>query len=234
MSLVEGFRLAWRGVMGNKMRSFLTALGVIIGVAAVIALVSVGQGANSQVTAQVQGLGTNLLQVIPFRFNGAVFTLQNTADIQSRVPEVTNVMPVLQGNVTARWSDQTWQTQLQGVTEVYPQVKNAKLQSGSFFTAADVQNRSKVAIIGQTTAQELKMFGNPVGQTITLNGQPFTVIGELAPIGGAAGGQNQDDTVIVPVTAAERVLGTTSLSYLAMQAVSAEEAPLATAHLQAI
>jgi putative ABC transport system permease protein len=234
VSLREAFVVAWRGLAANKLRSFLTALGVIIGVAAVIALVAVGQGASAQVTAQVRGLGANLIIVTPERNKGTVLTLRNVQDVPTRVPEVTAAMPVVQGAVTARWRDQSWQTTLQGVTDAFPQLRGMNVLLGRFLSGDDVTQRRRVAVLGTTVLQELHVSGNPVGQVITVNGIPFTVVGVLAPAGGNSGGQNQDDAVFAPVTAAQRLLGTTSLSAVYYQARDEGVAPLAAGHLQAV
>ncbi len=234
MNVAEAFRLAWGGILANKLRSFLTALGVIIGVGAVITLVAVGQGTTQQITQRLSALGSNLIIVFPAPNKGVRLTAADAANAQSQVPYLTASMPVVSGGVTVAWQAQSYSTSLNGVTPNYPQLRNAPVGEGSFFTAQDVQSRSLVVVLGQTVVQQLQMTGDPVGQTVSVNGYPAQVVGVQATIGGSTGGQNQDDVVLMPYTSAQRILGTAYVNQLYFQVNNGNDAALATAWLQAI
>jgi len=234
MNVGEAFRLAWDGILSNKLRSFLTALGVIIGVGAVIALVAVGQGSTQQITSQLTALGSNLIVVTAAPNKGVHLTAADATDAQGRVPYLSASMPVVNGSVTAVWQNQNWATSLQGVSPNYPQLRNASVADGSFFTQQDVTNRSLVVVLGPSTVQSLNMTGNPVGQTVAVNGYPAQVVGVLATRGGSTGGQNQDDVVLMPYTTAERILGTAYVNQLYFQVDNGNDAAIASAWLQAI
>jgi putative ABC transport system permease protein len=234
VNVAEAFRLAWGGILANKLRSFLTALGVIIGVGAVITLVAVGQGTSQQITQRLSALGSNLIIVFGAPNKGARLTAADGPEVQSRVPYITASMPVVSGSVTAIWTDQNYSTTLNGVTPNYPQLRNAQVAEGSFFTSADVANRSLVAVLGPTVVQQLNMVGDPVGQTVAINGYPTRVVGVLASRGGSTGGQNQDDIVLMPYTSAQRILGTAYVNQLYFQVDNGNDAALASAWMQAI
>jgi putative ABC transport system permease protein len=234
MSLREALRLAWAGILANKLRSFLTALGVIIGVFAVIALVSVGQGTTESITSQLSALGSNLIIVYPQPNMGARLTVAQAADAQSRVPYLTAAMPLVTGGVTVAWQNQSYATTVNGVTPNYTTVRSATMAQGQFLTDADVSGRSLVAVLGPTVVQQLAISGDPVGQKVSVDGYPVTVIGVLASRGGSATGQNQDDVIVMPVTTAQRILGTAYLSAIYFQVDNGQNAALAAGWLQAI
>ncbi len=234
MSVFQAMRLAWQGILANKLRSFLTALGVIIGVAAVIALVSVGQGTTQSITAQLSSLGSNLIIVTPAPNMGVRLTVAEAGDAQSRIPYLTAALPMLGGGVTAGWQDQSYATTLDGVTANYPAVRNATVAEGRFFTDADVTGRQLVSVLGPTVVQQLGIRGDPVGQTVAINGYPTTVVGVLTSVGGTGTGQNQDDVVLMPVSSAQRILGTAYVSMIYFQVDSAQHAAVAAGWLQAI
>ncbi len=234
MNVFEAMGLAWQGIVSNKLRSFLTALGVIIGVAAVIALVSVGQGTTQSITARLSSLGSNLIIVSPAPNMGVRLTVAEASDAQSRIPYLTAALPLLGGSVTAGWEDQSYATTLNGVTANYPAVRDATLAEGQFFTNADVTNRSLVSVLGPTVVQELGITGDPVGQTVAINGYPTTVVGVLTSVGGTSAGTNQDDIVLMPVSSAQRILGTAYVSAIYFQVDTAQHAAVAAGWLQAI
>jgi putative ABC transport system permease protein len=216
------------------MRTALTMLGVIIGVAAVITMVALGEGASQRVTASISSLGTNLVTVIPgnprIRFGGpggeaaAVTTL--TADDASAIarhfPEtVVAVAPSARGGVTVKLGDKSHETSLIGTTPDYRTVNNAPLQAGRFLSQADVDGRLKVAVIGTTVVAQLT--GDPntelVGVTVQINRSAYKVVGILKTKGAGAFGQDQDDMVLVPVsTALRRVLNRTYLGSISIEA----------------
>ena len=234
MNLAEGLRMAWLAIRGNVLRSFLTALGIIIGVATVIAIVALGQGSRAQVTKAVQSLGTNLVVAVPSPRQGARFTADMAADLASRVPDVVAAMPVIAGSATVVWTNQNYSTTMDGVSEAWPQMHGVGVAQGAFFTSDQVAQHASVAVLGQTVVQNLGFTRGAVGQQVFINGHPFTVTGVLNSIGSSAGGQNQDDVVLIPYTSAELVAGTVYPQQLDFQVKSADDAPLVVGTLQMI
>jgi putative ABC transport system permease protein len=240
MKLWESIRLAWHSLGANKLRSALTTLGIIIGVAAVIALLSLGRGVQTSITSQIQSIGTNLLYVRPgAQTQGGVraevgsavtLTLDDARALAdpANVPSAVAVAPQVNsfGQVVA--SGQNARTQILGVTPEYAQVRNYQVLSGEFIQASHVTARSAVAVLGYTTAANL--FGDPesaVGQSIRINGQPFRVIGVLASKG-TIGPFSQDDLVMVPLTTVQtrlfrgaNVRGSDSVSLISVQVADA-------------
>jgi putative ABC transport system permease protein len=203
-------RLALSRLRTSRLRTFLTMLGVIIGVASVVALVGVGQGATSGITARLQGLGTNLLTVSPGSTTsgftrsaaGSATTLTEDdaaaiaglADIAAVEPEVSTQGFLVNG-------DSNTTTTLLGTTPAYPQVRAYDIAQGSFFNDASVDNALRVVVLGATTASDLGIEGDAVGRTITITGVPFEVVGVLATKG-TSGAFSQDDQAIIPLTTA--------------------------------
>lgn len=211
MPWVETFRVAWRSVKANKMRSFLTMLGIIIGVASVIVMSAVGAGATSSVTQKVEGLGSNLLTVMPGastyggvnRGEGSASTLTyaDANAIASEDPDVAAVAPVENTGGQVVFQSNNMSTAIQGTTSSYLQIKSATFAEGRFFQPQEVTDGSNVAVLGSQVAQTLFTGTgvDPVGQTIDINQIPFTVIGVLNSLG-SNGFQNLDDEVTVPIT----------------------------------
>jgi putative ABC transport system permease protein len=211
---------AFRALRRNKMRSILTMLGIIIGVAAVIAMVSVGQGANVAVQKQIESLGTNLLMVMPGSTTAggvrsgwggvSTLTLQDAAAIKRECPAVNAVTYFRRQGVQVIYGNKNWSTTAQGTTPEFAQVRNWNTSAGSFFTARDDATANRVVVIGQTVATQLFGQGeDPVGAQIRILEVPFTVIGVLEGKGQAGYGQDQDDVLLMPFnTAVRRVLGT--------------------------
>ena len=234
MRLWEAVKMAWAGLAGNRMRSLLTMLGVIIGVGAVIALVSVGEGTRRQVTSQIQSLGSNLIMIVPRSNTVARLTVEDAAQLEQRVPSLARVIPDISRNgATVKWQDQTYDTTLEGTTDGYPVVRESPLQAGRFITPDDVTNRTKVAVIGYKVFTDLFGSRMPLGQRVAINGEPFTVVGLMAPKGQGQG-VNQDDRVLVPVTTAQRLLGTNRIAMLYAQAKTPDQAQAAVDHITAI
>lgn len=233
MSVWEGVKMAWKGLAGNKMRSLLTMLGVIIGVGAVIALVSVGEGTRQQVTNQIQSLGSNLIMVSARPRTAAVLTVDDATQLEQRVPSVKQVIPDLSSSTTVKWQDQTYDTTVEGTTQGYPEVRQSPLATGRFITADDVAGRRKVAVVGTQVLSSLFQGRSPLGQQISINGEQFTVIGLLAQKGQGQG-SNMDDRVLIPITTAQRLLGTNRVSMLYAEAKSADDAQVAVNHIKAI
>ena len=214
MSVFEALRLAWQGLMGNRLRSGLTMLGILIGVGAVILLVAVGNGASVQVQAQVAALGSNIVYIYPSSTraaggvsqgfgSGSTLTQADVTSLnnQAQAPHIVTAIPVTQASGNMTWQNQNWFAQTTGSTADFPEVRAYTMATGSFFTAADVQSNSKVVVVGKTVVDSLFQGQDPVGQQIKINRQTFTVIGTFAAKGSAALG-NQDNIAVVPITTA--------------------------------
>ncbi len=200
----------------NKLRSALTMLGIIIGVGAVIAMVSVGQGAQVMVQDQIKSIGTNVLYVWPGSLSsggvhlgaGAAKTLtdDDVVAIEREVPLVAAATPIVRASGQFVVGDQNWFTQIQGTNEKFPEIKDWPLQAGSFFDTADIRAASRVIVLGKTVADNLFPGMNPVGQMVRVGNLPFRVAGVLAPKGQSLMGQDQDDTSVAPYTTVQKKL----------------------------
>jgi putative ABC transport system permease protein len=210
--------IALRALRRNKMRSVLTALGIIIGVASVVAMVAVGNGAQANITKQVSALGQNLLSVFAgSRRAGGVnsglgsasaITLEDSDIIAREVPDVIAISPEISASAQAIANGRNWSTTIVGESQDYLKIRDWKLTAGSMFNERDVRGAAKVAVIGSKTAAEL--FGplNPVGQSVRVKNIPFIIIGVLESKGAGMGGMNQDDRLIIPFTTAmKRITG---------------------------
>ena len=215
MSVLEGLRLAVNGLLANRLRSALTMLGILIGVSAVILLVGVGNGASVAVQQQIQSLGSNLLTVFSSSAKSAggvsqgfgsasTLTLDDVKAITNRqsAPDVVTAIPSTGGRAQLIYGSLNWNSSLVGTSQDFPSVRNYQLSSGQFFTSADVDASSKVAVIGQTVVTNLFPSSDPIGQVIKINGQSFRIIGVFAQKGSSGGFNNQDDVVVVPITSA--------------------------------
>ena len=210
MKLWAILKVALRALSRNKMRSALTMLGIIIGVGAVIAMVSIGQGAQSVVQEQIQAMGTNILQVWPASRNlggvrtgaGASNTLvaSDVDAILREVPTVSLASPMTRASGQLIFGNQNWFTQLQGTNENFPPIRNWPVAQGNFFTDADVRAAARVIVLGQTVVTNLFQGLDPVGQIIRVRNLPFVVVGVLSPKGQSLMGQDQDDIAILPYT----------------------------------
>ena len=226
-------KIAFRALARNKSRSALTMLGIIIGVAAVIAMVSIGQGAQASVQEQIESMGTNLLFVTAGSANiGGVrsgtgdtgantLTVQDLEAIKREVPSVAMVSPSVNTRAQMATTSRNWNTQIQGVSEEYPGIRKWAVASGDFFTAADVRSAARVLVIGQTLAENLFPGEDPVGQTIRVTNLPFKVVGVMARKGQDPQGRDQDDVAFAPYTAVQKkLLGSTRLQTAYVSAVS--------------
>ncbi|MCC6588439.1 MAG: ABC transporter permease [Bryobacterales bacterium] len=223
-------KMALRALARNKVRSALTMLGIIIGVASVIAMVSLGQGAQKQVQQQINAMGTNLLIVMPgsqnmggVRSGAGTGTTLTVDDVEAltQASTVAAVSPSVTAPVTVVTGNQNWSTRALGVSTSYPQIRNHDVASGEFFTNADVRSAARVALIGSTVANNLFPTSDPVGETIRLRNLPFRVIGVLQTKGQSQMGQDQDDIILIPYTTAmKKLLSTTQVSMAYVSAVS--------------
>jgi len=227
----DHFLQAARAIFAHKVRSFLSVLGIVIGVAAVIAMIALGQGANESISKSLSSLGSNLLMVRPGSHQthgvsleaGAVtrLTIQD-ADTLAKLPELTAVSPSVRGRGQVVYADKNWNTQLTGCSSDYQTMRASVPTSGRFFSKEEVQVRQKVAVIGMTVVRQLFGESNPIGAQIKLNRINFTVVGVL-PEKGANAFQDQDDIVLIPITTAMfRVLGRDFVDSIDAQVKSAE------------
>jgi putative ABC transport system permease protein len=231
ITMMQTLQLALTALVRNKSRSLLTMLGVVIGVAAVIVTVAIGTGAKSSVADQINGLGSNLIVVIPgsVQTTGAktgtggasTLTVQDGMAI-AQLPGVAAVSPAVNIRTQLVANGQNWQTTVTGVAPSYGYVRSWPIVEGRFFTQAETDDTAKVAVLGQTVVQQLFPNVDPVGQNVLVKGIPFTVIGTLSSKGQSSAGQDQDDTVLIPYTSAlQRLTGGTTISELMVSAVDA-------------
>jgi putative ABC transport system permease protein len=216
--LLEFLKVALAALRLNKLRSALTTLGIIIGVASVIVMAAIGEGASIQMERQIKMLGTNVLNVMPgsmrvggrqLGFGGAQpFSEKDMRAIREKVPEVAAVSGELNGSVNVVFGAANWSSTVSGVNAEYEDVRPWPLLSGRFFTADEVTRGAKVAVLGASVTRELFSNDNPVGEIVRLNNIPFEIIGVLTTRGDSGGFRDPDDVVLVPVsTARSRLVG---------------------------
>jgi len=226
-------RVAFRALVRNKMRAALTMLGIIIGVSAVIAMVSIGQGASASVQAQIESIGTNLLFVSAGAQNvGGVrsgtgdsgtntLTVEDLDAVKREVPSVSMVTPAVNARSQLVAGNANWNTSVQGVSEQYPDIRKWTVQSGAFFTDADVRTAARVIVVGQTIGDNLFAGMDPVGQTVRVMNLPFQVVGVMARKGQDQQGRDQDDIAFAPYTTVQKkVLGSPRVQIAYVSAIS--------------
>jgi putative ABC transport system permease protein len=215
-TLFASLRIALRALMVNKMRSALTMLGIIIGVGAVITMIAVGSGAKAKIAEQIASMGSNLLIVLSgsstsggLRFgSGTVptLTVDDAKAILNEIPAVKYVAPSLGGVAQVIFGNQNWSTIVNGTTPEVLEIRDWPLSSGRSFTQQDVEGATKVCLLGQTVVDNLFGGIDPIGQVVRIKKVPFTVLGVLAPKGQSTWGQDQDDTIFIPLTTAQKRL----------------------------
>jgi putative ABC transport system permease protein len=236
VSVWQSVRIAGRALRVNKLRSALTMLGIIIGVAAVIAMVGVGAGAQARVAEQIQSLGSNLIIVLSGSSNasgvrlGTGSQLSITEDdataIAREVASVQAAAPSVRGGAQVVYGSLNWSTQIQGVAPSYFEARDWPVDEGRPILQEDVDGATKVALLGQTTALNLFGESDPLGQIIRIKKVPFTVIGVLSRKGQNSWGQDQDDLILVPLTTAKKkVLGVSQANARAVGAISVKVRP---------
>ncbi|MFA5844181.1 MAG: ABC transporter permease [Coriobacteriia bacterium] len=243
---MESFRVALRALTANKVRSSLTMLGVIIGVAAVILLVAIGTGVQNEVTGQIEGLGSNLLFVFPGNMEGGQgggggggmsitkqFTRDDSDLLDRRLVGADAVVPVVQAAGTLRVGNRTWRSTIAAGTEKGSEVFNATLVKGRHYRRSEVLAGSRVVGIGSTVRDQLFPDSDPVGKTLAINGQRFTVIGYYEARGGSLGG-DQDNQIYMPITSAQRLLGTNQVGMIIVKAADARDVDRVRAEAQRI
>ena len=213
----ESFLMAWASLVANKLRSLLTMLGIIIGVAAVIALVSIGNGVKQDIEDSISSLGSNLLVVLPGAprtpgarpSQGSMKSLKiSDYEAIAKLEGVKAASPMTNGSYVVIYQNKNWTTSVAGVNSNFQDVNNWTMTSGRFFSDKNVQNRERVAVVGQTVVKNLFTDEDPVGKEIRVKNIPFRVIGVLKSKGNGTMGNDQDDTVLIPYTTSmERVEG---------------------------
>ncbi len=231
MNIIKTSKVALNALNRNKMRSFLTALGIIIGVGAVIAMVSIGQGAKMEVEQRFESMGTNLLFVYPGSRSymgrhggGGSYTNLKEADANA-ILENCNAVQYISPNVNGRaqvvYQNKNWNTSIYGVGEKYPEIRNWPVEEGVFFAESQVRSAQKVAVLGSEVAQNLFEGADPIGQVIRVNRIPFRVLGVLESKGESGGFFNRDDMIAIPYTTAQkRLLGVDYIQSIDVSAVS--------------
>ena len=230
MNITSVLRVALRALRRNIGRSLLTALGIIIGIAAVIVVVAVGQGASSMMQAQISSMGSNLVMVFPGStrtggFHGGTGSQQTltAADgeaLMSISPYVTAISPVVRSGSQIVYRENDWATSIMGVNTLYLDIRAWPIAEGAGFFESDVRSGARVCVLGTTVAEKLFGSESPVGKTIRIRRMPFQVLGVLSRKGSSTWGQDQDDTVIAPWTTVRRVLEKSSFNNVNMLIVS--------------
>lgn len=237
INIPSTIKISFRALRVNKMRSALTMLGIIIGVGAVIAMLAVGTGAGEKISGQISSMGSNLLIVLPgsttaggIRMGSGTVQTLNMADaeaIKRECPAVMEVAPTLNGVAQVVYGNQNWSTAIHGTTEGILTVRDWSLASGRPLTEQDIRSATKVAILGQTVAENLFGGIDPIGQVIRIKKVPFVVIGLLDSKGQSPMGQDQDDIIYIPVTTAQKKIFGTSfpgmVRSIMVKAVSSDE-----------
>ena len=237
-NLIAGFSSGYKGLLSNKTRSLLTMLGIVIGVAAVIGMLGVGEGARSQITSQIEKLGSNVLMVSPrraeskdealeWRGRSEGLTAGDAAAIKEKISAVNEVAPQVRTQERVRYLDEYWDTQIVGTTSSYQAIRNLEVDMGRFLSQEDLDSWAKVCVIGKTVRDELFGDGNPVGRDVKVGPERFTVIGVLVEKG-RVGWEDFDDQIFIPLTTAEkRFTGDDQVQTIFLQARSSELASVA-------
>ncbi len=231
MSWWETLRSGMQSIASHRLRSSLTVLGILIGIAAVILTVGFGEGATSSVNSAISALGTNLLIVTPGSTttglvrggfgSSSTLTYQNAVDLANKIdcPDISAVAPQVSSETTLVAGNENWTTSVNGSTPAWLSVRGRSMAEGSFFTQQEMTHDDNVVVLGQTTAEELGLF-SPVGETVDIGNIPFTIIGVLNSAGSSSS-TNEDDLAVIPITTAQsEFLGTSSVSTIYLEASS--------------
>jgi putative ABC transport system permease protein len=230
MKFTQGIKMALSSVVANKMRSFLTMLGIIIGILSVIILIGMGQGTKKQVADQIQGLGTNLITVSITGSREITVSNEEIATLKTK-PGIKEVAPIVNGNVTIKAGVKNTTTSVEATTPNYEEIKGIGASSGRFINQNDVDNRYRVAVVGVDVIDAVFPNRNVVGQTILVNGNEFTIIGVLQSKGSSSAGSN-DNKIIIPITTAQRLLKNKSIRTFYIETTSPDTVNDAMANLQ--
>nr|WP_317845706.1 ABC transporter permease [Bacillus sp. S3] len=217
---MQSIKMALRSIKGNKLRAVLTMLGIIIGVASVIVLVSIAQGSTKAVTSQINQLGTNLLTINTYSTD--IDLTEDKIGELNQLTVVKAVSPVVSGRVYVKKERTSSQIILTGTNAAYADVRDTEVSQGRFITDLDVEYRQKIVVLGSDTAETFFGGDNPVGQSIQIEGTSFKVVGVLASKGSSLG-QSGDNVVIVPLSTGQRLVGSTIISTVYLQGKSEEQ-----------
>jgi putative ABC transport system permease protein len=248
--LKSSMGIAFRALTMNKLRSALTMLGIVIGVASVIATVSIGSGATQRIQDQIASIGSNIIIITPGSTsssgvrlgsgNAVTLSEADAKDIPAQCPDVALAAPYVRGGAQVVNGNNNWATIIYGVTPDYLTVRQLSVADGAEFTQQDVDSANKVAVLGQTPVNNLFNGADPIGQTIRIKQVLFTVVGVLTPKGQSAQGQDQDDVILLPISTAKRqVVGakaanSDAVDTIMMQAKSAAQMQAAQDEAQAL
>lgn len=227
---VSSMRIAFQALRINKLRSALTMLGIIIGVAAVIATIAVGSGATQRIQQQIASIGSNLIIIIPGSLtasglrmgtgNAVTLSESDARELMAQCPDVALAAPVLRGTAQVVYGNNNWATSILGITPAYLDIREISMGDGAAFSQHDVDAANTVALLGKTVVNNLFGGADPVGQTIRIKRVPFTVAGVLTPKGQSPTGQDQDDVILLPISTAKRkVIGINPVNANAVNAI---------------
>lgn len=230
---IQSFKMAIKSILGNKFRSALTMLGIVIGVASVIILTGIGAGSSQQMTEELESMGTNLITVsINRRASSRSVRIDDIKEFQEKNTQlVSAVSPLISGNATLKFGTTNFATSLEGVDSSYEEIGKVKLTSGRFIGENDVENRSNVVVVGTYIQQEAFGGANPVGQEIKLNGKVFKIIGVYEEVSDSTE-KSQDNRITVPYTTAMRFIKNTNITTFYASAASEEVNGMAVAALK--
>jgi len=237
MDFIEVIKVSLGALKSNKIRSLLTMLGIIIGVASVILLVSIGSGLQKFITEQFEELGSDIIMVMPGKFQfqdeagreggpPGVGSNKLTLEIANRLAKrgefIEKVLPIVTKSLTAKYLNETHDTAILGTSQNYPEIRNAPIEKGKFFSKSDVSGSRKVAVIGKTIEEELYPNADPIGQKIILSDKRYQIIGVLEEKGSIFG-QDQDDLVVIPISTASRHFDLEKLNYIYLKSTSSDD-----------
>jgi len=241
--LISSIRIAFRALRMNKLRSALTMLGIVIGVASVIATVAIGSGATQRIQQQIASIGSNIIIVIPGSMsssgvrlgtgNAVTLSEADARELVAQCPDVALASPMVRGGAQVVNGNNNWATSILGITPDYLTIRELTVAEGSEFAQQDVDSANKVAVLGQTPVDNLFDGADPIGQTIRIKNVPFSVVGVLTRKGQSSSGQDQDDVILLPISTAKRkVIGVKqanadAVDTIMMQAKSGAQIPAA-------
>ncbi len=241
--LLSSIRIAFRALRMNKLRSALTMLGIVIGVASVIATVAIGSGATQRIQQQIASIGSNIIIVIPGSMsssgvrlgtgNAVTLSEADARELVAQCPDVALAAPMVRGSAQVVNGNNNWATTIYGITPEYLQIRELSVAEGSEFAQQDVDSANKVAVLGQTPVDNLFDGADPIGQSVRIKNVPFTVVGVLTRKGQSSTGQDQDDVILLPISTAKRkVIGVNlanadAVNTIMMQAKTGAQIPAA-------
>ena len=229
--LISSMRIAFRALQVNKLRSALTMLGIVIGVAAVIATAAIGSGAKQRIQQQIASIGSNTIIVLPGSLtssgmrmgtgNAVTLSESDARELPTQCPDIALAVPIVRGGAQVVYGNNNWATIIYGTTPGYLEVRELSVAEGSPFSQQDVDSANKVALLGKTVVTNLFGDIDPVGQSIRIKNVPFTVVGVLDPKGQSPTGQDQDDVILLPISTAKRkVIGIKSANADAVDSIT--------------